>query len=220
VRVSNGAVTHRRRVIADVRTLDVMEVEPNRELAQLLREFDDRGGVLEYAFYQSDESLDLNVLHRNAAHRFLDDCATAYHARAAEIDYDEYPLARLYTYKWEPDALRGTRITFDAFWGTDNITPEQIDAHACSIPDVDGYKTAFFHPPHGLPDGVDGNQSLFTAINRHIFGSDRNSLVVWSWSTDCSGYFDAGREWWGAYLWTLSPPDAQTVTLIGASSTD
>jgi hypothetical protein len=198
----------------------MVEVEPNSELADLLREFDARGGVLEFAFYRSEHFDDHDLLHRRAAHRFLDNCANAYFARAAEIDHEKYPMARLYNYKWDPGALDGTRITFDSFWGTDDVAPKQIDKLAWSIPNVDGYKTAFFHPPHGLRDGVDGNQTLFNDINRHIFGADPDSLLIWSWSTDCSGYFDPGHEWWGAYLWSLSSKNAQTVTLIGASTTD
>jgi hypothetical protein len=196
------------------------EVDPDPELAELLREFDRRGGVLEFAFYRSEHFRDVESLHRAAAHQFLDDCATAYHARVADIDYEKYPMARLHTYKWEPDALGGTRISFESFWGTDNVVPKQINTDAWSIPSVDGYKTAFFHPPYGLRNGVDGNLAIFEEINQHILGDDPNSLAIWSWATNCSGYFDAGHEWWGAFLWTLWSPASPTVTVIGASSTD
>lgn len=200
--------------------LKVIEIEPEPELRQLLRDFEDRGGVLEFAFFRPEGSIDADAIHRSAAIQFLDQCATSYFARAASVDYDAYPLAKLYEYKWDPAALQGKRITFETFWGTDDVEPKQIDAHAWSIPNVDGYKTAFYHPPHGLGGGVDGNHVLFKNISRHLFGNDPHSLVVWSWSTDCSGYFDAGHEWWGAYLWSLSSSDLQTVTLIGASATD
>jgi len=198
----------------------MVEVEPNLELARLLQDFDARGGVLEFAFFRADVLDDIYSSHRTAAHKFLDDAAVAHFARTATIDYDKYPLAQSYKYKWDPEALQGTQISFNSFWGTDDVAVKQIDARAWSTPNIDGYKTAFFHPPHGLTDGVDGNQTLFAELNRLVFGHDPKSLVIWSWATDCSGYFDSGHEWWGAFLWTLSPPSAQTVTVVGASATD
>ncbi len=77
----------------NVRILKVIEIEPEPELRQLLRDFDDRGGVLDVAFFRPEGSIDADAIHRSATIQFLDKCATSYFARAASIDYDASPLA-------------------------------------------------------------------------------------------------------------------------------
>ena len=38
--------------------------------------------------------------------------------------------------------------------------------------------------------------------------------------TDCSDYFDDGREWWGTYFWTIYSPQNGLYTGIMGSATD
>jgi hypothetical protein len=49
---------------------------------------------------------------------------------------------------------------------------------------------------------------------------DFSKYEIYSWSDDWSNYFDAGKEWWGCFYWTLLDPENKTVTVIGASTTD
>lgn len=198
----------------------MIEITPESDLPHLLRDFRGRGGALDFAFYLGESTMEADTLHHRAATKFLDACAAAHFERVAQIEREQDVPPKDREYKWDPDALHGTRISFAAFWGTDDVVPEQTGAGGGVIPNVDGYKTAFFHPPYGLRGRVNGNQALFDHINRRLLGDDPSSLRIWSWSTDCSTYFEPGLDWWGAYLWTLSQPGSQTVTVIGASTSD
>lgn len=96
-----------------------------------------------------------------------------------------------------------------------------------------GYAHAFAHPPYGLrPRGqpFEGSKAgpgaaadkAFLRINQLLLGTnlyDRR-VKIWNWPTDWSRYFDAGREWWGSYCWTLWFPPEYRVVGIAASSTD
>ena len=47
-----------------------------------------------------------------------------------------------------------------------------------------------------------------------------DDLDIWRWETDWTNYFEAGREWWGEYLWTVHRPGSGRVAVIAGSSTD
>jgi hypothetical protein len=53
----------------------------------------------------------------------------------------------------------------------------------------------------------------------YFFG-DLSKLIIYSWNTDCSVVFDAGKEWWGSYFWTVYNPTKQWYIGIIASETD
>ncbi len=195
-------------------------IEPDKELEALLEEIDLQHVVLDFAFYESEFPLNYES-HLGAAHEFLDGTHRQFEKLYATIDFDQYPLAKNHVYKWKPDELTGTRISFEEFWGSDDVAPTPLGDHAWSIPNVDGFKTAFFLPPYGLQKPNHRNLAVFERLNHWLFGNaPKNDLVIYSWSNQCSGYFDAGLEWWGAFLWTIARPDTTTITLVGASSSD
>lgn len=195
-------------------------IEPEEELGTLLEEIDLQHVVLEFVFYQSALPQDYQS-HFDAAYDFLDASHQQFQKHYATIDFNQYPLAKNHVHKWNPDELIGTRISFAEFWGSDDVDPTPLGNRAWSVPNVDGFKTAFFLPPYGLQKPQDHNIVLFDRLNGSLFGNaPKNDLVVYSWSNQCSGYFDAGLEWWGAFLWTIARPDTTGITLIGASSSD
>lgn len=49
---------------------------------------------------------------------------------------------------------------------------------------------------------------------------DAEHLRVHEWPTDWSTFFDAGREWWGSFYWTVENLERGWITVLGASSTD
>jgi hypothetical protein len=53
-----------------------------------------------------------------------------------------------------------------------------------------------------------------------FFFDTLEELVIYAWSTDTSPVFDAGKEWWGAYFWTVYNPVKNWYIGIIASSTD
>lgn len=110
------------------------------------------------------------------------------------------------------------------------------------------YLYAFFRPPHGLHSPRDKSEcpppkkprdwkkdepvvstffeesppmclEIYTSINEKIFG-DMNKLSIYRWGTDCSKYFDAGKEWWGTFFWTVFSPQYDWYVGILGSATD
>ena len=100
------------------------------------------------------------------------------------------------------------------------MEPKPIGDRAWSIPNADGYKPAFFHPPYGLRGSAAEKAELFAGINKYVLGANPERAEIFSWSTDWSNYFEAGQEWWGAFYWTIRSAESQKMVVVGASSTD
>jgi len=169
------------------------------ELDALLRRYSASGGVLDYMFFQGVEPGTPLQLHRAAALS---------------------GMAILVGPTFDGSKLAGEPVSYRTFWGTDDVEKKPIGQNAWSIPNIDGYKTAFFHPPHHMRGESRELNELFAAINRFVLGKPPESAEIFAWSTDWSRYFDAGHEWWGAFYWTIRPADSQRFTVIGASTTD
>lgn len=60
---------------------------------------------------------------------------------------------------------------------------------------------------------------LDTILNVKTF-TDFDNYEIYKWSDDWSNYFDAGKEWWGTFYWTLLNKDTKQVIVIGASASD
>lgn len=54
----------------------------------------------------------------------------------------------------------------------------------------------------------------------YLLFDDLNEIVIYKWGVDCNPYFDAGKEWWGAYFWTVYNPHKNIYIAIVASTTD
>jgi hypothetical protein len=85
-----------------------------------------------------------------------------------------------------------------------------------------GYTDAFLEPPHSF--GKQGMTNLakgefFLEFSSFLF-DNFNEIIVYSWPIDCSNYFDAGKEWWGSFFWTVYNPMKNWYVGIVASSTD
>jgi hypothetical protein len=173
-------------------------------LQSLISEYDRAGGVLDYVLLTQIDSALSDAWHRAAALAGM----TEIRGRCGDWLH------------WNEAMLTGQRITFATFWGTDDVEPKQISDRAWSTPAVDGYKTAFFHPPHGLHIHKNELADLFGHINEHVLGTQPQQAEIFSWSTNWSNYFDAGHEWWGTFYWTIRQTDAQRIVVIGASATD
>lgn len=198
----------------------MQEMPPNTELAGLLADYDSRGGVLDYVFLQADLEMPPLQFHKAAAvagmaaiDRRLEQWAVAHASK-------ELPIERFCRVTWDETKLTGEQVSFETFWGTDDVRPKPSGTKSWSIPLVDGYKTAFFHPPYSLSGSDEEKEALFTQIGSFVLGPDPHGCEFFSWSTEWSNYFDSGKEWWGAFFWTLRSPASDVVVVIGASSTD
>ncbi len=108
----------------------------------------------------------------------------------------------------------------DYFIAGDAETPSNVARISQSDYIADGYAAAFADPPYNMQlDAVNLNQ-LFLQINDFLFGGLSASLEIFDWSGTWSKYFEAGADWWGAYMWTVFNQDTRQLVVIGASTTD
>jgi hypothetical protein len=166
-------------------------------LVELFRRFRQEGGCVDYVLLEP-------CSHADAATRFM----TTLRERLAwpELTFDGSRAV-------------GTTIDRDRFFGPrfDRTTQQLVLGGSVSSPSA-GYAYAFSDPPYRLQLEPPELNGLFVEINRELFGTGNLDIV--EWSTDWSSYFDAGHEWWGAFLWTVKPSERDHMIAIGASSTD
>ena len=129
--------------------------------------------------------------------------------------------------------LTGLRIPVDVFFGPffdlprrKLISPDEQHVNEASQASNREYATlgfadAFIEPPHGLRTTIapDMIEEYFINFCERLFG-DLNRIIVYSWNTDSSNYFDDGKEWWGSFFWTVYNPVSNWYIGIAASTTD
>jgi hypothetical protein len=179
-------------------------------LAVLLTSYEAHGGVLEFLQFECDREGTPEAIHRDAAARgmsILDRSKGKPDVNSQKIRYERF---------LRDDKLEGKQVPLAEFWGTDDVEPK----NSWSLPEIDGYKSAFFHPPYGLRGTWREKCDLFTLVNSLVLGTEPEKAEIFSWSTDWNSYFDDGHEGWGAYFWTIRANQSQELTVVGASSTD
>jgi len=196
------------------------EVLPEPELANLLATFDACGGVLNYIFLEAYTEESLETLHRAAALAGMAAIDRRLMQWAETHASTERPIEMFFKLSWDETKLTGRQISLWEFWGTDDVEPKCLGENAWSIPNVDGYKTSFFHPPYNFRGSAVERLLCFNGLNRYILGDVPERAEIFSWSTDWSNYFEAGHEWWGAFWWTIRPAGLLRFVVVGASSTD
>ena len=132
-----------------------------------------------------------------------------------------------------PSACRGCeahrlalRQTFQKLskegWNYDVIAArgKQIDAGELFAPPRKtgklNYREAFLHPPHGCRY----TDADFDRVNAALFPNGTDGLEVYEWTTDWSGFFDDGHEWWGALCLSVYDKNLERFVVILASATD
>jgi hypothetical protein len=130
------------------------------ELDSLLAQFDAAGGVLDYAFVEVREDGSPHAQHRAAAIAGMAEIDRRLERWAVQNTSEKYPIEMFYRVRWDEARLTGEPVRFSTFWGTDDVKPKPVEDCAQAIPNVDGYKTAFFHPPYGLRGSPNGKAAL------------------------------------------------------------
>lgn len=170
-------------------------------------------------------------------------------AERYRLDFQQYnpgkDIADYFSIQIDPDAEpSGQHISFEEFLGPGfdlranqlklfSYNPQsRILYHAVT----DGFVKALLDPPHSIGESGDPadpeylrrlTQQLTQMLRDYLREilhlenfRETDHLVIYQWSDDWSNYFDAGQEWWGTFFWTVYDTQRQTVTVIGASSTD
>lgn len=83
-----------------------------------------------------------------------------------------------------------------------------------------GYAKCYIEQPYGLSAKNEVINQLFFDLNEVLFYDFKYPVYIYLWDENCSNYFEAGKEWWGAYLWTVLIKDRKEIVVILASSTD
>ena len=111
--------------------------------------------------------------------------------------------------------LRGKNENWYNFYYHDN-GEEILRPKLCG-----GLGYAFFETPHTLrlKDSIKDEGDFFFEFFNELFG-DLNQIEVYEWSTDFSSYFDAGKEWWGEFYWTVYSFEKELFIAITASTSD
>ncbi|GAB5440555.1 MAG: hypothetical protein Fues2KO_09040 [Fuerstiella sp.] len=94
------------------------------------------------------------------------------------------------------------------------IPPDGIDYGIGS-----GFAYVFSSPPYPIQLSAEALGELFEKFLHFIVSGSDDSLI-YEWPTDWSNYFDAGEEWWGSFLWSISNPGSSRIVVIAASTTD
>lgn len=205
------------------------ELQPKGATADALREYGRVGGVIDHILISAnDEKRPHDEFHRAAALLTLDVLRRRtddYFARLlAQAEYRDRQRSEFFQVTVNPELLTGRPVTVDEFIGplrdrTSNgfLT---VDARSLLTADPSGYAYAFCEPPYPMSCSAAEAADLFRALTDALFGGFDEALFIYAWSTDCSTYFDAGREWWGTFFWTVEHRDSGRMVGIAASTTD
>jgi len=222
------------KLIEDKRTLKTQE------------KFEDLGGEIELCVFNipKDSCLDYH-LHLEASiegmkifkYRYED----SWKKRNGDLDINKYYNIKIF----EDKTPKGAKISIPTFLGKGyDIKNRCIDLYEYSNDirinknDINGLAYALLDPPHGLYT-TGPNEKWSTEYGKHeqlkltelfhLFINDTfeinnlentNHLEVYKWSNDWSNYFDAGKEWWGTFYWSIIDKKRDKIIIIAASATD
>lgn len=212
------------------------EAELSEVQTALLKRFDEIGGCVHFDVFDAEPSLAEDIdspdSHRDVAIAALQkfDRNWASHVEKASKEM-KIPVAKFFVMTIDlvkARSLQGRRITMEDFFGPhyDFQTCQLCDKQSYS--DFAGYAYAFWHPPYGLCDfqssakrvSVEEATNLFHEINQKVLGGVTAESIIFEWPTDWSSIFDAGKEWWGSFLWTCTNPGTRQIVVLSASTTD
>ena len=207
----------------------MQELEPTSEEATILNRYLKAGGILDFVFIGCTDGEDVasEETHRQAlllGMKCLQERLGYFSefAVATELERLEPVRAPFEIDGHRLNALRGKRISKTEFLGPRyDIGRQSLKADSMlGSDDAGGFAYAFADTPQGLWLRGDERQDLFDEVISTVLGGIDDDSTIFEWPTDWSSYFEAGREWWGCFLWTLCNPGANRITMIAASTTD
>ena len=227
--------------------MTLKEISYNQVQQDVLKYFNDIGVEVDTAILMSDNEFDdIYQLSKSAAIKGMEifsDRGIETHEKAnRHTDIEEFFVIGFY----EDIDPKGQLLSFRDFIGegfdieNDKLQlityyPE-LKTQGSSI--QDGFVYALLMPPHGLRVDTTGelgshdrkyseSKALTKVLKDYLKNflglnslHDTSHLIIYKWSDDWSNYFTSGKEWWGAFFWTIFDNNKKTVTVIGASTTD
>ncbi|WP_195273464.1 hypothetical protein [Enterococcus mundtii] len=102
------------------------------------------------------------------------------------LNLDGYPI------EVNEEMMEGTELTAEDFFMEGGV-----------------YEEAFFNEFHGTKL----SKKDFNLVNQRFFPS-KDKLIIYSWNTEFTNYFNYARVGWGAYLWSVYDSRTQIFTII------
>ncbi|WP_118974795.1 hypothetical protein [Taibaiella koreensis] len=206
------------------------------EIREYLSGYETLGGIIDFKVFRIGEAASPAAAHTAVARLMLDLLQEDNDNDFKQLGAPSGTVAEQYynLRNRQLDAGEGTAVTLKQFFGPyfdletrGLVSPGQagLSSEAVSQANdfvIKGYTDAFLNPPHSFGQGnmtIAELEAYFNAFNAYFFG-DTGHCVVYAWPVDCSGYFDAGKEWWGSYFWTVYNPGKDWYVGIAVSGTD
>jgi hypothetical protein len=222
-----------------------MSLTEDNSIRNLQERYEALGSVLDaYAFNivesaktDYDTSLEAVIMAMNSIIKEADGSQWGFSPDPAP---DLYFKIKIY----EDATPKGERITLADFLGPGyNLRICEVEiftyyenVRGTSI--MEGLAHALLDPPHGIrfmdthgkysvAYGLEEQKKMTEFFNNYLKEvllipdvSDTDHLVIHKWSDDWSNYFDDGKEWWGAFCWSVLDKKKNRITVLAASTTD
>ena len=199
------------------------------ELQALIDEYHRVGGVIEYRMFELEQGdIACEQLFRQAAIETVRmACPSGKHdltlanSITGKIESGHTFLGPYWSGTRKTLLVHGQSPNLNYFFYANDEEKRETAIDLAHWVEASGYAYAFSEPPYKLQCPNKRKSELFVRINNGLvpFGMDATGTIIYSWPTNWSSYFDAGREWWGEYLWTVWYP-GRRVLGITASTTD
>jgi hypothetical protein len=225
-----------------------IEIEYTPEQKALFEDL--KGSELQICLLKHRKVADPDNLARAAAIAGMQVFSQRWAERFARLNPGKDPLKYWHHKFIDGEEPRETWISFDEFFGdgydleTGGVSlfryaPNFKSRNTVQSDKGNGLVYALYNPPYGfLPPGIErgqkwnaGNAAKLEAAQKEfldrflaVLDIDPNrsvhELMVYKISDNWSNFFDAGKEWWGTFFWTILHRDRREVTVIAASATD
>jgi hypothetical protein len=222
-----------------------MTLKEDTSLVDLQEHYEKFGCVVELCGFdiidaeQTDYEISLNASVQ-AMNIFKERYENSWKRNNPNLDIKQYFYIDIY----EDILPKGKKITLAEFFGEGyHFETNYIDLFnyskdvRSSKTDMKGLSHALLDPPYSLRlmdsdkkfsvqygrEEQEKMTSLFKDFLKnvlHINDLNNNTFEIYEWSNDWSNYFDAGKEWWGTFYWSILNKTKNKITIIAASTTD
>ena len=121
-----------------------------------------------------------------------------YEFREEKINYTDirfFDKMKEYPIYVNKEMMKAKRVTPKALWAEDGI-----------------YRTSFLNAPQGAA----GTEEEFNQLNDRLF-PDKDHLHIYLWNNEFTNYYNNGRYWDGAYVWSVYDEKRKRFTVFDAS---
>ena len=190
----------------------MIKLSDDKELNKLCEELEQAGVVLDivkFNIVESDSDIERVTLHQKTAVEFMKEQQRKSFNWAKKHASKDFPEEDFWKVKIYSEFPSSKRISWKELIGSRELN---------HLPH--GLYSAFMDPPYGIISSPEEATHHFSWLLQLLLPSPSHPIEIFSWETNWANYFDAGKEWWGTYLWTILTEYGESITAIGVSTTD